>query len=414
MKKIYLDYAATTPVSDEVLKAMTPYFMQNFGNASELHSWGIEAKKGMEEAREKIAKAIGANREEIVFTSCATESINLSHKGLLEMINDKCPPASEFARRRSLAGQMAKLPHIITTQIEHKAVIETCKHLEKMGWAEVTYLPVDEYGLVSVEDVEKAIRPETVLVSVMLVNNEVGTVQPISEIGRLIKSINHSPSVINHRQIYFHTDATQGIQYLDCDVNCLQVDLLSMTGHKLYAPKGIGALYVRKGTKIIRQQDGGGQERNLRAGTENIPYIVGLGEAIDISARCKVQSAKLVGELRDKLTTGVLKISGTKLTGHPTIRAPHIASFLIEGVEGESLQLMLNEEGIACSTGSACTTGNLAPSHVLTAMGIAPEKSHGSLRFSLGKDITEEDINYVLEVLPKVIEKLRNIAPELN
>jgi cysteine desulfurase len=401
MKKVYLDYAATTPVSDEVLKAMMPYFNQNFGNASELHTWGIEAKKGMEEAREKIAQAIGASREEIIFTSCATESINLSHKGLIEMVN----------------GQwlmVDKKPHIITTQIEHKAVLETCKHLEKMGWAQVTYLPVDELGLIKVEDVEKAIKSETVLVSIMYVNNEVGTIQPISEIGRLIRFINHKSSIINHSQIYFHTDATQGVQYLDCDVNCLQIDFLSMTGHKLYAPKGIGALYVRKGTKIIRQQDGGGQEHGFRAGTENIPYIVGLGEAVDISAKCKVQSAKLVGELRDKLIAGVLKIAGTKLTGHPTIRAPHIASFLVEGVEGESLQLLLNEAGIACSTGSACTTGDLAPSHVLTAMGIIPEKSHGSLRFSLGKDTTEEDIEYVLEVLPEIIDKIRKIAPKLN
>jgi cysteine desulfurase len=399
MKKVYLDYAATTPVSEEVIKAMTPYFNQNFGNASELHSWGIEAKKGMEEAREKIAKAIGASPEEIVFTSCATESINLSHKGLIEMVNGQW-----------LMGKSK--PHIITTQIEHKAVLETCKHLEKMGWAEVTYLPVDEFGLVKVEEVEKAIKPETVLVSVMYVNNEVGTIEPIEEIGRLIRFINHKSSIINHRQIYFHTDATQGIQYLDCDVNKLGVDLMSMTGHKLYAPKGIGALYVRKGTKLIRQQDGGGQEKNLRAGTENVPYIVGLGEAVDMSSKLKVKSEKVTKELRDKLILGVLKIAGTRLTGHPTIRAPHIASFLIKGVEGESLQLMLNENGIASSTGSACTTGDLAPSHVLTAMGIIPEKSHGSLRFSLGKDTTEEDIEYVLQVLPRVIDKLREIAPK--
>jgi cysteine desulfurase len=398
MKKVYLDYAATTPVSDEVLKAMTPYFNQNFGNASELHTWGIEAKKGMEEAREKIAQAIGASREEIVFTSCATESINLSHKGLLEMVNGKW----EMGNCK---------PHIITTQIEHKAVLETCKHLEKLGWAEVTYLPVDEFGLIKVEDVEKAIRPETVLVSIMYVNNEVGTIQPIMEIGKMIKT--HNLQLTTNNKVFFHTDATQGIQYLDCDVNKLGVDLLSMTGHKLYAPKGIGVLYVRKGTKIIRQQDGGGQERNLRAGTENIPYIVGLGEAVN-QVKLKIKNEKLkIEKLRNKLIAGVLEISGTKLTGHPTIRAPHIASFLIEGVEGESLQLLLNENGIACSTGSACTTGDLAPSHVLTAMGIIPEKSHGSLRFSLGKDTTEEEIEYVLEVLPEIIAKLRKIAPKL-
>jgi cysteine desulfurase len=217
-----------------------------------------------------------------------------------------------------------------------------------------------------------------------------------------------------HNKVFFHTDATQGIQYLDCDVNKLGVDLMSMTGHKLYAPKGIGVLYVRKGTKIIRQQDGGGQERNLRAGTENTPYIVGIGEAVN-QVKLKIKNEKLkIEKLRDKLIIGVLEISGTKLTGHPTIRAPHIASFLVEGVEGESLQLLLNENGIACSTGSACTTGDLAPSHVLTAMGIIPEKSHGSLRFSLGKDTTEEEIEYVLQVLPEIVGRLRKIAPDLE
>lgn len=399
-RRIYLDYAATSPVSDEVLKAMTPYFNEKFGNASELHSWGIEAKKGMEEARGKLAQALGASPEEIVFTSCATESINLSHKGLIE-------------NYQIIKLSNGKLPHIITTKIEHKAVLETCKHLEKMGWAEVTYLPVDEFGLIKVEDVEKAIKENTVLVSVMYVNNEVGTIEPIGEIGQLLRTKNEELRTEN-RKIYFHTDATQGIQYLDCDVNKLGVDLLSMTGHKLYAPKGIGALYVRKGVKLVRQQDGGGQEKGLRSGTENVPYIVGLGEAVEQATRDQEPRTKNLRNIRDALIRGVLKIEGTKLTGHPEKRAPHIASFLIEGVEGESLQLMLNEEGIACSTGSACTTGDLAPSHVLTAMGIIAEKSHGSLRFSLGKDTNEEDIDYVLGVLPRVVGKLRKIAPDLK
>jgi cysteine desulfurase len=399
MKKVYLDNAATTKVSGEVLAAMKPYFSRKYGNASEPHLWGAEAKQGINEAREKVASFLGAKPNEIFFTSCATESINLSHKGLIERImNDEL-------------RIMNKKPHIITTQIEHKAVIETCKHLEKLGWAEVTYLPVDKYGLVSVEDVKRAIKLNTVLVSIMYVNNEVGTIQPIAEIGKLIKSINAIRQ--SNKRIFFHTDATQGIQYLDCNVDRLGVDLLSMTGHKLYAPKGIGALYVRLGTPLVRQQDGGGQELGLRAGTENVPYIVGLGKAIEI-AEYQISNIKYqIERLRDKLIEGVLKIPGTKLTGHPEKRAPHIASFVIEGVEGEAMLLYLSEKGIAASSGSACTSGTLEPSHVLTAMGIPAETAHGSLRFSLGKDTTEEEINYVLEVLPKVAERVRKMAPKL-
>jgi cysteine desulfurase len=253
--------------------------------------------------------------------------------------------------------------------------------LEKTGLAEVAYLTVDKNGLMSLKDLQKAIKPETVLVSVMYVNNEVGTIEPIEEIGKLIKKINMSRIASHLSRVYFHTDATQAIQYLDCDVDRLGVDLLSLTGHKFGAPKGIGALYARKGTPFVRQQDGGGQERGLRAGTENVPYIVGLGKAIE-NVKCQIEG------LRDKLIGGVLKIPGAKLTGHPTKRAPHIASFIIEGVEGEALLLLLDEYGIAASTGSACTTGDLAPSHVLTAMGYKPEESHGSLRLSLGTPTT--------------------------
>jgi len=397
-KRVYLDYAATTPVDKEVLTVMLPYFEKKFGNASEIHSWGTEAKVAIEEARRNVAKALAAGEKEVIFTSCATESINLSHKGLIEGI---------------VKGERLGKPHIITTQIEHKAVIETCKHLEKLGRAEVTYLPVDKDGLVSVSAVEKAIRAETVLVSVMFVNNEVGTIEPIEEIGRLIKKINQLRITNSQLPIYFHTDATQAIGYLDCDVNKLGVDLLSLTGHKIYAPKGVGALYVRRGTPIARQQDGGGQEFGLRAGTENVPYIVGLGEAIRIVKSQITNHKSQITRLRNKLIEGVLQIPGTKLTGHPTKRAPHIASFIIEGVEGEALLLLLNEYGIAASTGSACTTGDLQPSHVLTAMGYKPQESHGSLRFSLGKDTTEEEIDYVLEVLPKIIEKLRGMAPRI-
>lgn len=397
-KRIYLDNAATTGVDQEVLAAMLPYFNQRWGNASEVHWWGVEAKHAIEDARNKIAYFLGANSNEVIFTSCATESINLAHKGLVENLKFK--------------NENVKLPHIITSSIEHKAVLETCKHLEKIGWAEVAYLPVDRDGLVDLEHLVKAIKQETILVSVMYVNNEVGVIQPIEEIGQLIKKVNVSRLTSHFPPILFHTDATQAIQYLDCDVNRLGVDLLSLTGHKFHAPKGIGALYVRQGVKLVRQQDGGGQEFGLRAGTENVPYIVGMGKAIEmVNVKSKIKNVK-IERLRDKLIEGVLKIEGTRLTGHPTKRVPHIASFVIEGVEGEAVLLMLNEYDIAASTGSACTAGDLRPSHVLTAMGYRPEESHGSLRFSLGRETTEEEIDYVIEVMPRIAARLREIAPK--
>lgn len=390
MRRMYLDYAATTPVDSRVFEAMKPYFLKGFGNASEIHRWGRIAKLAIEETRKKIAKTIGAKDKEIIFTSCATESINLCHKGVLEAVPNS---------------------HLITSSVEHKAGIESAKHLEKQGFR-VTFLPVDKYGMVKVSDIEKAIRPETVLVSVMYVNNEVGTIEPIEEIGKLIKSINHKRLAISHKPIYFHTDAVQAFQYLDCKVDKLGVDLLSLTGHKFYAPKGIGALYIRQGTPIIRQQDGGGQEFGLRSGTENVPYIVGLGKAVELVIGNQPSVVKKISKMRDKLIKGVLKIPGVELTGHPVKRAPHIASFIIKGAEGEAMLLLLDEYGVAASSGSACTTGSLEPSHVLTAMGFKPEESHGSLRFSLGKDTTEEEIDYLIKVLPKIVEKLRKMAPK--
>lgn len=390
--KVYLDNAATTPVDSAVLTAMKPYFNQFYGNASEPHLWGQQAKKAIEEAREKLALFLRAKPQEIIFTSCATESINLAHKGLMESFK-----VTKF--------QSDKIPHIITSSVEHKAVLETAKHLEKLGWATETYLPVDKFGLIKITDLEKAIRPETVLVSIMYVNNEVGTIQPIEEIGQLLKKADH--------KIYFHTDATQAIQYLDCNVDKLGVDLLSLTGHKFYAPKGIGALYLRSGVSLIRQQDGGGQEFGLRAGTENVTYIVGLGKAIELVSQLKSSRVNELTGLRDKLIEGVLKIPGVKLTGHPTQRVPHIASFVIEGVEGEAMLLLLSDKNIAASSGSACTSGLLEPSHVLTAMGIPAEIAHGSLRFSLGKNTTEKEIDYVLKVLPEIIAQLRKMAPKI-
>ena len=396
MKKVYLDNAATTQVDSQVLATMRPYFGKYFGNASEPHTWGQVARKAIEESRLKLAQFLGAKPKEIIFTSCATESINLAHKGLIESFK-----VTKF--------QSDKVPHVITTSIEHKAVLETCKHLQQIGWAKVTYLPVDKYGLVKVADVEKAIRPETVLVSIMYVNNEVGTIEPISKIGEFLRTYNKQ-----HRtKIYFHTDATQAIQYLDCQVDKLGVDLLSLTGHKFYAPKGIGALYIRRGVPLVRQQDGGSQESGLRAGTENVPYIIALGKAVELISKSKFLISKKIEKLRDRLTEGVLRIPKIKLTGHPTKRAPHIASFVIDGVEGEAMLLLLSDRGIAASSGSACTSGTLAPSHVLTAMGIPQELAHGSVRFSLGKDTTTQDIDYVLEVMPKIVAQLRRMAPKV-
>ncbi len=379
MKLYYFDNAATTAVDPKVLAAMRPYFNQKFGNASEMHLAGQEARKAVEEARRKVAAVLHANPDEIIFTGSATESINLAHKGLAEALGKA---------------------HFIISAVEHKAVLETCRHLKSSGKIDLTILPVDKYGQINLGDLEKAIRAETALVSVMYVNNEVGTIQPIKEIGKFLKGINP--------KIYFHTDATQAVQYLDCNVNRLGVDLLSLTGHKIYAPKGIGVLYVRKGVSLIRQTDGGNQEFKLRAGTENVPSIVGLGEAMQLIPKNK--SPKTLGKI---LIREILKIPGIELTGHPTKRAPHIASFVIKGVEGEAVALLLSDKGIMISTGSACTSTELSPSHVLTAMGIPPEVSHGSVRFSLGKETTRQETEYVIRVLPEIVKKLRLMSPKL-
>jgi len=413
MKKVYLDNAATTSVDPSVFAAMKPYFSVKYGNASEPHIWGQEARQVVEKSRETIANFLNAKPSEIYFTGCATESINLAHKGLLEAKLREFSNSNPSTSSGQVFQFSKKKPHIITTSIEHKAVLETCNHLEKAGMATVTYLPVDHFGLIDLKQLEKKIRPETVLVSVMYVNNEVGTVEPIEEVGQLIKKINESRIAKKESRIYFHTDATQAMQYFDCDVNKLNVDLLSFTGHKFYAPKGIGALYLRTGTPLVRQIDGGGQEKRLRAGTENVPYIVALAKALElVSSKFKVQSSKLI-ESRDFLIKEMLKIKDVELTGHPEKRAPHIASFVVKGVEGEAMLLMLSDKGIAAASGSACTSGVLSPSHVLLAMGIAPEVAHGSMRFSLGKDTTKEDIDYVIKTFPSIVERLRLMAPKL-
>jgi len=380
MKKVYFDNAATTMVAPEVVKAMLPYFSDKYGNASEPHIWGEEANNAVEDSRETIAEFLGANSSEIIFTSCSTESINLAHKGLIEAINGK---------------------RIITTPIEHKAVLEACKHTK----AKIDYIPIDKYGVIKVKDVEALLRPDTALVSIMYVNNEIGTIQPIREIGEMLRKYN-----LKHKtHIYFHTDATQAIQYLECNVDCLGVDLLSFTGHKIHAPKGIGALYVRRDTPLIRQQDGGGQELGLRAGTENVPYIVGLGKAIQMIKKVNKDKMSL---LRDKLIDkicfeGKNPRPDVELTGHACERVPHIASFVFKGLRGEDIVIALSQKGIACASGSACTAGSVEPSHVLKAIGLTDEWAIGSVRFSLSKYSTLKEVLLVEKELKMIVNRLR-------
>jgi len=390
MTKIYLDHAATTPLDPVVLRKMMPFLKDDFGNASSLHSWGQKARQAIENSRRQVANVLSCQNEEIVFTSCATEANNLALKGLIEATKGK---------------------HIIISPIEHHCILDTAKHLKKQG-VKVTCLKTDKYGLISLKNLKDSILPETVLISIMYVNNEMGIIQPLLQIGKFIKEINKLRKAKGLPKIYFHTDAVQAIQYLDCDVNQLGVDFLSLSAHKFYGPKGVGALFVRKNTPLIRQQDGGGQEFGLRAGTENVAGIVGLGEAIKKVASQKQKTAKKLNKLSKYLIEGVLSsIEDVQLTGHPIKRAPHIISFVIKGVEGESLLLMLNEKGIGGSSGSACTSGSLQPSHVLTAIGIPPASSHGSLRLSLGKNTTKKEIDYVIKVLPGIVKHLRQMSP---
>lgn len=396
-KKIYLDHAATTPVDEEVFEAMRPYFSEKFGNPSSSHQFGKEAREATEKARKQVADFLRCKPEEIIFTSGATESNNLAVKGVIKKIS---------------SGQLAagKKPHLITSAIEHPCVLNACRSLEADGSAEVTYLSVNTEGLVEVKEIEKAIKNNTVLVSVMYANNEIGTIQPIEEIGELIKRLNGSRGGEQSSRIYFHTDAVQAVNYLDCDVNKLGVDLLSVSAHKFYGPKGIGALFAKEGTSISRIQDGGGQEFKVRAGTHNVPGIVGLGDAI---ARIKNNElgVKNIEKLRDKLADGILKsVPNSKLNGSREKRLPNNVNISFPGAEGEAILLALDFEGIAVSTGSACASGDLEPSHVLVALGLGPEDYHSSVRFTLGKYTTEEEIGRVLAVLPGTIERLRTIS----
>lgn len=381
MKRIYLDHAATTPMRPEVIEEMLPYFRERFGNASTLYSYGQEAKDAMNAAREKVASLINAKPSEIVFTSGGTESDNFAISGI------------------AWANQK-KGNHIITSSIEHHAVLNICKYLEERGF-EVTYLPVDNHGLVTPEDVKKAIGKETILISIMHANNEVGTIEPIEEIGEIARE----------EGIYFHTDAVQTFGHIPLDVTKLNVDLLSASAHKLYGPKGVGALYIRKGVRIVPFLYGGDQEEKRRASTENVAGIVGFGKAAELAMNEMDEEIKHLIPLRDRLIKEILeKIKYTRLNGHPVQRLPGNVNISVEFIEGESMLLQLDMYGVCASSGSACTSSILEPSHVLTAMGIPPEIAHGSLRLTLGKDNTIEDIDYILEVLPSIVERLRAMS----
>lgn len=382
MNRIYMDNAATTRVTQPVLEAMMPCLTNVYGNPSSVHAFGRDARRLLDEARAKVAAALNAKPNEIYFTGCGTESDNWAVRG------------SAYALR-------AKGNHIITSSIEHHAILHTCQQLEREGF-NVTYLPVDEYGQVSAADVEKAITPETTLISIMTANNEIGTIQPIAEIGAIAKA----------HGIRFHTDAVQAVGAIPVDVKAMNVDLLSLSGHKLHAPKGIGALYIRSGVRLERLMNGGAQERTQRPGTENMPSIVGLGRAIELATAHLDEKAAYVSALRDKLINGILEtIPDTRLNGHPTNRLPGNCNVSIRYIEGESMLLNLDIKGIAASSGSACTSGSLDPSHVLLAIGLTHEVAHGSLRFSLNEDNTEEEVDYVIKSLDEVVKRLRAMSP---
>lgn len=379
---IYLDNNATTPTDERVVEAMLPYFCKKYGNPSSIYKLANESETAKEEVRDKVAKLLNAKPYEIVFTGCGTESDNFAIKG------------TAFANRK-------KDNHIITSSIEHHAVLNACKWLEKQGF-EVTYIGVDKHGVVNLDELCKAITDKTILISIMHANNEVGTIEPIKEIADIAKD----------NGIYFHIDAVQTVGKLPIDVNDLSVDLLSMSGHKFYGPKGVGALYIRKGTKIDSLLHGGHHERNRRAGTENVPGIVGLGKASEIAMEEFEEDERRVKKLRDRLEKGLMeKIDDVIINGHPERRLPSTLNLSVKYVEGESILLQLNHNGIAASSGSACTSGSFEPSHVLASMGIPPETAHGSLRFSVGRSNTENDIDKVIEVLPPIVEKLREMSP---
>lgn len=382
MRKVYLDNAATTALSPKVLEKMMPYLTDTYGNASSPHSFGQTARIGVEHAREQVARAINADPSEIVFTGCGTESDNTVLFGVAE----------RYAKKGD---------HIITTNVEHHAILHSCAALEKKG-IKVTYLPVDKNGLVTPEQVRDAITDKTILVSVMFANNEVGTIMPIPEIA----------AVCHEKGVLFHTDAVQAAGHIPIDVKAMGIDMLSISGHKFHGPKGVGVLYERKGIRLPSYIIGGEQEKGRRAGTENVAGIVGLGEALELAVTNMSETSARMTRMRDRLIEGIeATIPEVKLNGHRTKRLPNNVNFSIKYIEGESILLMLDMAGIAASSGSACTSGSLDPSHVLLALGLTHEVAHGSVRLTLGDDTTDEDIDYVLETLPKVAHRLRAMSP---
>ncbi len=381
MEKIYLDYAATTPVDPRAVKAMSPYFTEKFGNTMSLHSLGQEAKLVLEESREQVASLIGAEPKEIIFTSSATESNNLALKGIA------------FTNKN-------KGKHIIISQIEHPCIIESANWLENQGF-KITRLPVDKYGLINLKDFKKTIRKDTILVSIIHASNEIGTIQPIEEVGKICRE----------KGVYFHTDAVQSFGKISIDVNKMNVDLLTASSHKIYGPKGAACLFIKEGTKIKPLLHGGGHEIGLRSSTVNVAAIVGFAKACQICKKEIKKESQRLTKLRDKLIKNVLEIEGAHLAGHPKRRLPNNTNFWFEFIEGESLVIRLDLQGISASTGSACSSEKLEPSHVLLAIGLKLQEAHGSLRLTLGRWTKEKDIDYVSKVLPGIIKKLREISP---
>lgn len=379
MKQIYFDYAATTPVDPRVKKAMEPFLMEKFGNTMSIHSLGQDAKIALEKSRETVANLIGAKPNEIIFTSSATESNNLALKGIA------------FANEHG---------HIVISKIEHPCIMETANWLERRGF-KITRVPTDKYGLIDPLDVKKAIRKDTILVSIIHASNEIGTIQPIEKIGKICRS----------RRVYFHTDAAQSFGKIPIDVNKMNIDLLTTSSHKIYGPKGVACLFVRQGVEIEPLLHGGGQENGLRSSTINIPAIVGFAKACEICKKEMKREAQRLTKLRDKLIKGVLQIKDSHLTGHVKKRLPNNANFWFSFIEGESLVIQLDLLGIAVSTGSACSSMKLEPSHVLLAIGLKPQQAHCSLRISLGRQTKEKDIDYLIKVLPGIVKKLRKISP---
>jgi len=402
MNRVYLDHNATTAVEPEVLDAMLPYLSGEFGNAASIHTFGQKARAAVETAREQVAALIGARPQEIVFTSGGTEADNHAIFGavsaLVAWLPNRSPnPLDDLGKRLSIAH----LKHVITTAIEHEAVLNTCQELEKQG-VRVTYLPVDAQGVVSAEAVRRALRKETVLITVMHANNELGTVQPLEEIGRIAADAD----------VYFHTDAVQSAGKVPIDVNALRLDLLSLSGHKFYAPKGIGALYIRGGTRLQQLLYGGHHQRGFRPGTENVAGIVGMGKAAELARKSLAEDAARISALRDRLEQGLLsRVPHSRANGARAPRTPNTTNILYSGIEGEALVIALDLKGLASSTGAACSSGAVEPSHVLTAVGLSPDEARSSLRFSLGRHTTAGEIDFALQIVPAAVEQLRELSP---